>query len=184
MDEAEMALVRRAQAGDTDAFDSLARKHEARLLAAIMAVLGNRTDAYDAYQETLVRAFRKLRSFRFDSAFSTWMTRIAIRQALNWRRSWKGDRYRSLDDERSDLMETNGSAADRVQTAELREAIETAMEALSGRERTVFLMKHEHGLKLREIALLIECTEGTAKSYLFRAIHKLRTALSQEREWT
>jgi RNA polymerase sigma-70 factor (ECF subfamily) len=180
MDESEIELVRRAQAGDSSAFNRLAMIHEERLLAAILAVVGNRMDAYDAYQETLVRSFRSLRSFRFDSTLATWMTRIAIRQALNWRRRWKGDRFQTLGPGEDKHPDSTADAFSELEARDVRAALVEAMETLSDRERAVFTLKHEQNYRLREIALMLDCAEGTVKSYLFRAVRKLRTALPAE----
>ena len=138
-------------------------------------------DAYDAYQEGVIRAYRKLDTFRSDSSFSTWLTRIVINQALNMKRRLRWKQRLSLDqlsESAPDLLRDNQATPDEVfVTSELSDEIRKSMELLSDRERTVFVLKHMHGFRLREIAVMIDCAEGTVKNYLFRATRKLRDEL-------
>ncbi|MBO6575459.1 MAG: RNA polymerase sigma factor [Rhodothermales bacterium] len=176
MDAQETRLVRLAQQGDAGAFDALVRANEARLLHAIAGILGRTPAVYDVYQDTLVKAYTKLPGFRLDSAFSTWITRIAINRALNQKRKEKNARQDPL--EFAQHIPSRGpSASLAVERAEMRASTERAMERLSERERAVFVLKHQHGYKLREIGDMLSCAEGTVKNYLFRATRKLREEL-------
>lgn len=178
MDPHETDLIRQAQAGDTDAFDALVRMHDARILQVIVGILGNQQDAYDAYQETFIRAFTRLRSFRFESAFRTWLTRIAINQALNLRKKLRWKHRLSLDHltkTRTPSYEPHPEQT--FMDADVSAQVQRSLDRLSDRERTVFVLKHMHGYKLREIAEMLTCAEGTVKNYLFRATQKMRVAL-------
>ena len=132
-------------------------------------------------QEGVIRAYRKLDTFRSDSSFSTWLTRIVINQALNMKRRLRWKQRLSLDqlsESAPDLLRDNQATPDEVfVTSELSDEIRKSMELLSDRERTVFVLKHMHGFRLREIAVMIDCAEGTVKNYLFRATRKLRDEL-------
>ena len=183
MDSQEHALVLGAQRGDAAAFDRLARMHEEQVLRVLYGILGDRDDTYDAFQETLVRAFLRLDTFRFESSFLTWLTRIAINQALNARKKRRRDRSDVLDVERhaTPVMDPGLNTVDR---AEIRKAVASAMDLLSDRERAVFILRHHHEFRIREIAQVLDCAEGTVKNYLFRAIRKMRHALEpQYREY-
>ncbi len=169
--------MREAQRGDAGAFDRLVRANERRILHAISGVLGHVPEVYDVYQDTLVSAFSKLPSFRFESAFSTWLTRIAINRALNERRRRKPARHQPLDFASNVEASITDRASARVEADEIGRLIERAVDGLSDRERAVFSLKHQHGYKLKEIGTMLGCAEGTVKNYLFRATRKLRKQL-------
>ena len=176
MVDSDSAWIRAAKAGDTGAFDRLVRSCESAVLASIVGILGRCPAVYDVYQDSLVAAFTKIGGFRADSSFSTWLTRIAINRALNERRREKNARLEPIDRAQY-LSSDDEDGPDAMRRAEIREQTEQAMELLSDRERAVFVLKHHHGYKLREIATMLGCAEGTVKNYLFRGTRKLRDAL-------
>lgn len=181
MNDRENELIQSAKNGDNRAFDELIRLNDRRILQVAHGIMGNMQDAYDAYQEGVIRAYWKLDTFRSDSSFSTWLTRIVINQALNMKRRLRWKQRLSLDqlsESAPDLLRDNQATPDEVfVTSELSDEIRKSMELLSDRERTVFVLKHMHGFRLREIAVMIDCAEGTVKNYLFRATRKLRDEL-------
>jgi RNA polymerase sigma-70 factor (ECF subfamily) len=180
MDQEEIGLIQRAQAGERRAFEELVRLHDRRILQVAYGILGNRDDAYDAYQNTFIRAFTHLKAFRFESAFSTWLTRIAINQSLNLRKKQRWRHWLSLDGPQPVPLPEAGPSDQPVQdmmNEEIAEQIQQSLSLLSDRERTVFVLKHMQGYKIREIAGMIDCAEGTVKNYLFRATQKMRNAL-------
>ena len=181
MNHHENDLIQAAKDGDTRAFDELVRLYDRRILQVAHGIMGNMQDAYDAYQEGVIRAYRKLHTFRSDSSFGTWLTRIVINQALNMKKKWHRKNGISLDEAGEtapELFLDHQSGTDQVLLAhELSTEIRQSLELLSERERAVFVLKHMHGYRLREIAVMIDCAEGTVKNYLFRATQKLRGAL-------
>ncbi len=181
MNQREYELIQAAKAGDNRAFDELIRSHDKRILQVAHGILGNMQDAYDAYQEGVIRAYKKLPSFRFESSFSTWLSRIVINQALNMRKKAKIKRFLSFSSSKDDYREvadTSQETPDEIVVRhELSSQIKKSLDLLSDRERAVFVLKHMHGYKLREIALMINCAEGTVKNYLFRGTRKLRADL-------
>lgn len=178
MNQREYELIQAAKAGDNRAFDELIRSHDKRILQVAHGILGNMQDAYDAYQEGVIRAYKKLPSFRFESSFSTWLSRIVINQALNMRKRTKIRRFLSFsgsEDDYNEVADTSAEAPDEIVVRhELSSRIKKSLDLLSDRERAVFVLKHMHGYKLREIAQMIDCAEGTVKNYLFRGTRKLR----------
>ncbi|MDZ7271599.1 MAG: sigma-70 family RNA polymerase sigma factor, partial [candidate division KSB1 bacterium] len=86
MDSDEVMLIRRAQQGDSQAFDQLVRRHDRQVLSLAYDLTGNIEDAKDIYQEVFLRTYRRIQSFRFESAFSTWLYRITLNCALSFRR--------------------------------------------------------------------------------------------------
>jgi len=181
MNNREYELVQAAKNGDNRAFDELVRLHDRRILQVAHGIMGNMQDAYDAYQEGVIRAFQKLGSFRHESTFGTWLTRIVINQALNMKKKLKWKQRLSLDqmlESSSVSFEDSQASPDEVYvTNELSEEIRNGLDKLSDRERAVFVLKHMHGYKLREIGQMLGCAEGTVKNYLFRATRKLREVL-------
>jgi RNA polymerase sigma-70 factor (ECF subfamily) len=176
MESRESAWIEQAQRGDAGAFDRLVQANEGSVLRAIGGILGRCPEVYDVYQDSLVSAFTKLPSFRKESTFSTWLTRIAVNRALNQRRKSRNARQDPL--EYADhIPGSEQDASSALEQSELRKSTEKALEALSERERAVFVLKHTHGYKLREIGEMLGCAEGTIKNYLFRATRKLRVVL-------
>ncbi|MEM6648231.1 MAG: RNA polymerase sigma factor [Bacteroidota bacterium] len=183
------ALVSAAQHGDTRAFGALVRQHNRAVVHVVLSIVGSEQDALDVAQEAFIRAYRKLHTFRFESAFVTWVTRIAINQALSvqkrrrWRHRLRLEQWQEAQTEDTARFLWTAPTPDRgVLGDEFRRAYAEAMTALSDRERAVFILKHTHEYKLREIAQLLGCTEGTVKNYLFRATRKLRSALADYRD--
>lgn len=183
MDQSESVLIERAKNGDSRAFEELIRHHDRRLLQVCHGIMGNMQDAYDAYQEGLIRAFTHLDSFRSESAFGTWITRIVINQSLNLKKKLRWRNMISLDYLSSEgvtptELQESQSTDELTIRSEFSREIALSMRKLSDRERSVFVLKHQHGYKLKEIAEMIGCAEGTVKNYLFRATQKVRAALS------
>lgn len=179
MDRTEIDLIRRAQKGDTAAFDRLMRRHDQMILRMIVSMVGNLHDACDVHQETFLRAYRRLPGFRFESELSTWLGRIAINLSINWRRRERLRHWLPLDgltdpgaeNDSTDDIDTNGN--DSVVSRHIHEELKR----LPHQQRVVFVLRHMNGLKLREIADMMGCAEGTVKNHLFRATHALRKKL-------
>jgi len=181
----DFELIEAAKAGNNRAFDELIRLHDKRILQVAHGIMGNMQDAYDVYQEGVLKAYKKLPSFRFESSFNTWLTRIVINQALNMKKKLRVRRFLSFDQPDtlpSESFADSALAPDEVFISnELSAQIQESLTKLSDRERAVFVLKHLHGYKLREIAVMIDCAEGTVKNYLFRATKKLREEFSSYR---
>ena len=181
MDSDEIELIARAREGDDAAFSRLVERHDVRVMSLARSILGPGFDADEVYQEIFLKIHRGLRSFRFESEFSTWVHRIAVNVALSRKRSLvrrlkmemviESDFFESAPDPAGDNPE------DLQLRAEVGQQIERALDRLPDRQRTVFVLKHDQGMKLKEIASTLGIGEGTAKAYLFRAIEKLRRTL-------
>lgn len=183
------SLVRRAQQGDSAAFEELIRNYDRAVLGLAMHLMKSREDAQDVYQEAFLRAYRNIRFFRFDCSFYTWMHRIVTNLCLdrlryNKRRNraaepepWEGgdeqDPLERITEERAHFSPERA-----LMNRELREKLAAALGKLSPKERIVFELKHYHGLRLRTIAGFFDTSEGVMKNTLFRATHKLRAALA------
>jgi RNA polymerase sigma-70 factor, ECF subfamily len=183
-------LVRKAQQGDTAAFEELVRQYDRVVLRLAMNITGSQEDAQDIYQEAFLRAYINLSRFRFECSFYTWIYRIATNLCLDHLRR-KHMRNRDVITERYSEDEEENSLMDRVadpspeasperalRSRELRDRILRALRRLSPRERMVFELKHYQGLKLQTVAVMLNTTENTIKNTLFRATQKLRTELA------
>lgn len=178
----ESEILDRIRAGDIDAVQVLFEEYRPRIYRICLIYTDNADDARDVLQETFLRAYRSIRRFRGDSAVSTWLTRIAINICLNLRRDRR--QTESLEPERLETLPVEapvgspGSPEEAVRARELRERILAIVATLPPRERMAFILKHFEHLKIREISVRMEISEGTVKSFLHRAIVTLREELS------
>ncbi|MGH9686134.1 MAG: RNA polymerase sigma factor [Candidatus Acidiferrales bacterium] len=185
----EQALVRKAQAGDRLAFDDLVRRYDRDVLRLALNLIHQPDEARDVYQESFLRCYRNLHRFRFECSFYTWLYRIVTNVALDHlrrrstRREEQAPELPNGDGVTHDFFdrqaEERASASPEKQLLgqELANQIRDAIKLLSPRERTVFELKHYHGLRLRAIGEMLGTSEETAKNSLFRATKKLRTKL-------
>jgi RNA polymerase sigma-70 factor, ECF subfamily len=177
VDQAERELILRSRAGDAWAFEELARRYDRQLCALALDLVGDPMDAQDVVQEALIRAYRALPRFRLESDFFTWLYRIALNQGLRFRagRSRRQQRHAAAAAEPGPpvLATPEGN----LLAAELRHHVEQAMACLSRQERAAFSLCHRMGLPVAQAAAIMECSEGSIKSYLFRARGKLRQML-------
>ena len=186
METEDNELIHQAQLGDMAAFEQLVHRHDKQVLIIASRYVTSSEDAKDIYQEVFIRVYRGLKGFRMRSVFATWLHRITVNVCLTHRSRRHRHVHVSLDgDPDGDGTEshpvelsTADDAADRPSmNAEIRHHIREALEALSPKQRLVFTLKHYEGYKLREIASMMKCTEGTVKRYLFLATRHLRLRL-------
>ena len=183
-------LIRRAQQGDSAAFEELIKNYDRAVLGLAMHLTKCKEDAQDVYQEAFLRAYKNLGRFRFECSFYTWMHRIVTNLCLD-RLRYNQRRNRAVEPEFSDEGEEQdpidrlpdhrpGASPERsLINRELRERVARALGKLSPKERIVFELKHYHGLRLRTIAGFFDTSEGVMKNTLFRATHKLRASLAE-----
>ncbi|MCK9245255.1 MAG: sigma-70 family RNA polymerase sigma factor [Candidatus Marinimicrobia bacterium] len=183
MEKEEVELIRKIQGGNKMAFGQLMERYGERVMSMAFRFTRNHQDAEDLYQETFIKVYRNLDKFRFESEFFTWMYRILANQAFNIYNKRK--RMTIADPGEDDyLWETiPAEAEDEADRATFRhsiqEQVDAALQQLSSQQRVVFVLKHFEGKKIKDIAVLLDCTEGTVKRYLFRATHKLQTLLAE-----
>jgi RNA polymerase sigma-70 factor (ECF subfamily) len=178
----ETELLARAQRGDVAAFEELAGERVDRLFAVALRLVGDRADAEDLVQETLLRAWRGVRSFRGGSTFFTWLYRIAVNEAN--RSLQKVARRPQTIELSNDHVEARPSPDDeparRAENRELRTALETALLALPLPYRTAVVLRDIEGLSTREAANVAGVGEAAFKSRLHQARLRLRTTLGDE----
>jgi RNA polymerase sigma-70 factor (ECF subfamily) len=181
MDQQEIDLIERIKQGDQMAFQQIMTKYGDRVMGLAFHFTKNYQDAEDLYQETFIKVYRNIHSFRFESEFFTWVYRILANQAFNYYR--KAKRMTIVDPGDDDyLWETipddeSSEAEQATLNSSLRQEIDRALMQLSSQQRVVFILKHYEGKKIKDIAAILDCTEGTVKRYLFRATRKLQTII-------
>lgn len=185
----EDQLIRRAQAGDVEAFCQLAKNYERRLYALAMHYCHDPHDAEDLSQEVWLKAFKALHGFRAESSFYTWLRQITINTFLNDRRAMTTTRdhertairFDSLDEMAEEsgrfALSTRGEAENGLLQNIMVERVMLALGELTPPQRLIFLLKHREGMTYQEIASACECSIGSVKKSLFRSLVKLRAAL-------
>jgi RNA polymerase sigma-70 factor (ECF subfamily) len=182
----DIELIKRAQAEDLDAFCMLAERYARRIHLLASHYCRNTQDAEDLSQEVWLKAYQALQSFRFDSSFYTWLRRITINTFLNHRRSSLFRRQGQttvvqlipIDSEA--LSESSLASPENIYNKLLFESVVGALAELTPSQRLAFLLRHYEGMSYEEIANAMNCSTGTVKKGVWRAITKLRTRLSSE----
>lgn len=176
-------LIINANNGDTLAFEELIYRYDKMVLRIAIKYTGDADDAKDIYQEVFIRVYNNLSGFQFKSEFSTWLFRIASNVCISFKRKYNKANHISLSDDNESNMvveipeEEKYSPDNLVVNSEYGEKISEALKKLSPNQKMSFLLKHYEGYKIREIADLMNCKEGTIKKYLFEAVRKLKVQL-------
>ena len=188
MQVSDTDLIVQAQKGDQSAFEELVYRYDRNVLSIALKYALNEDDAKDLYQEVFIRVYRGLKNFRFQSEFSTWLFRITTNVCLTYKSRSKAhlkisisNNYNSDDEEDKTMQELiyDGSSPEEISSgSDLGELVNAAVETLSPKQKMTFILKHYEGYKIREIAEMLNCKEGTVKKYLFDAIKNLRKKLS------
>jgi RNA polymerase sigma-70 factor (ECF subfamily) len=164
-------LVRRAQQGDVEAFESIYRTHAPAIYALCRRMIGDERDARDLVQDVFVRAWQRLPTFRGQSALATWMHRLAVNVVLEQMRSTRRDVARFIDDADQDSFSARPTSPDE------RMDLDRAINRLPAGARTVFVLHDIHGYSHDEIAQMTGIAAGTARAQLFRARRALMRLL-------
>ena len=172
-------LVARAQAGDQTAFRDLYRQHAGRVYALCLRLTGDGREAEERTQDVFVRLWDKLRSFRGESAFSSWLHRLAVNVVLNERRTTGRREKRVMPSEDPDMAGGAQHAAPLHHSAGLSIDLERAIAELPDGAREVFVLFDIEGYGHGDIAALTGIAEGTSKAQLFRARRLLREKLER-----
>jgi RNA polymerase sigma-70 factor (ECF subfamily) len=195
MNLADNELVLKAQKGDQSAFEELVCRYDRRVLGLIMNFVNNHEEAQDLYQEVFLRVYKGLSKFRFQSLFSTWLYRITTNVCLTHRTSNPAGKWVSIEQDFTEMREspegkswnkpipeelTSQSDSDqKTYSDQISYRIQKALRSLSNQQRLVFVLRHYEGCRLREIASILCCAEGTVKKHLFSANVRMRNELQE-----
>ena len=185
----EKQLVKRAQAGDKQAFGALVRTYQRRIFRLAMGMVRNEDDALDIAQETFVKAHRNLDRFKGDAAFYTWLYRIAKNLCIDHLRKRRGEQVEYDDGVgRDDAAQGDTLGLDapskrdgpskRLMNSELGAQLHAALQTLSEDHREILLLREVEGLSYEELAETLEIKKGTVMSRLFHARKKMQAALA------
>ena len=177
-------LVEMTVAKDMNAFEALMRRHNRRLFRVCRSVLRDASAAEDAVQETYLRAYTKLDTYKPAGKFGAWLTRVALNEALMMRRRVRGDTV-SIDDVGQEVTTAEENAAkdapsteQYVEAAHARALLEHAIDSLQENFRMVFVLRVVEGLDVRETAESLDVNATTVRTRLFRAQRQLRSDLA------
>lgn len=175
-------IVARVLAGETRLFELIMRRHNQRIYRAARAIVRNDGEAEDVMQDAYVRAYAHLREFEGRARFSTWLTRIAVHEALA--RSRRGRRFGPLDDKETQSMSTAPSSTPEQQASdgEIRTVLEKAIDSLPDEFRSVFVLRAVEEMSGAETAECLGIPEETVKTRLFRARARLQERLLEALE--
>jgi RNA polymerase sigma-70 factor, ECF subfamily len=176
-------LVEQFQGGDSSAFDVLVRRWERKVQGAIYRLVGPGEDVRDLSQETLLKAYRGLGTFKKEARFSSWLYQIALNVCRDRMRRGRGKSYVSFD-ELSETGETGSeqgpSALDLIEARDLSRQVAAAVSALPDEQREVVVLKEYQGLTFLEIAEALDLPLSTVKTRLYRGLGQLRLELVRQ----
>jgi len=184
--EEESELVRRARRGDLQAYDDLVKRYQERIYATIYHMTSNHEDANDLAQESFIKAFQALKSFKGGSTFYTWLYRIAVNKTINFLKQRKNRTHMSLNDidfnaeHDPDLMALISENTPRraAGLTELQKKLNEALLKLSEPHRLVIILHDVQGQSHDEIAEIMDCNIGTVRSRLFYARQQMQAELA------
>ncbi|MFM7181282.1 MAG: RNA polymerase sigma factor [Verrucomicrobiales bacterium] len=182
----DASLVAAAKSGDRAAFTLLVNRYRSRVHGMVVNMIRNEADAWDLTQEVFLKAWLALGKFEGRSSFFTWLYRIAHNVTYDWLRKKRPETATEFDEdwqsshlapEADSLLDAGESPAAGLDRADLRAALDAAMEKLTPEHRQVILLKEVQDLKYQEIADVMDCSIGTVMSRLFYARKKLQELL-------
>ena len=176
---ADAVLVSRAREDDFRAFEELVRRYRNEVFRLAYHFIRNREDAWDISQEVFIKVYKSLRGFRGDAQFKTWVLRITANQCKDY---WKKRRLHTVALSEAlqaeDTSTSGASPGQGLEAEEIGHAIEAALQKLSHKHRTAFILREFEGMTYEEMAQVMHCSLGTIMSRLFHARKKLQTTLA------
>jgi RNA polymerase sigma-70 factor (ECF subfamily) len=182
----EQELIQRLARGDRSAFREMVETHKKKIYFLALDMVGNPADAEDVSQEVFLRVFRSFKTFHQDARLGAWLYRITYNASIDHLRKRAVTPEPMADEALEAGFQSHPQIAEpqaslnpavAAERGLLQDRIEKALGNVSPREKAVFLLRHYEDLSLKEIAESLDLTVGSVKSYLFRAVRKLRTEL-------
>lgn len=185
--ELESQIIEKAKKGERSAFDSLVDKYKEKAFALVFNITGNYEDSKDILQEAFVKAYVNVKDFRAGSSFYTWFYRILVNLCRDFLRRKKAQKrflveplefqYDEEEETSVDIVDSKPNPAEAAVNKEIIDMVDKAIELLPEKQKIVFILRHIQGMKLAEIAAILNCRESTAKVHLFRAVRNLQKSL-------
>jgi RNA polymerase sigma-70 factor (ECF subfamily) len=174
--QVDQLLVERVQKGDKKAFDLLIGKYQHRIISLVARYVSDQTEALDVAQEAFIKAYRAIDRFRGDSAFYTWLYRIAINTAKNWlvarKRRPPASDIDASDAEQFDMesrLKEQGTPENEMMREEIKRTVFGTIAELPDDLRTAIMLREIEGMSYEDIAITMDCPIGTVRSRIFRA---------------
>jgi len=177
MEQDDKKHVLEAQTGSRKAFDKLVNKYANLVFCLLYDMTGNYDDAQDLTQESFLQAFSHIRNYRGDAKFTTWLYRIAYNVAIDHKRREKKLKPVQWDIKEHEVVLGKMGKTTRIHYQEEKVMLEKALEKLTHQQKMAVVLHYYHGFKMREIGDIINCSEGTVRVHLFRALRKMRVEL-------
>jgi RNA polymerase sigma-70 factor (ECF subfamily) len=177
----ELDLIEAALEGDSAAFGDLVQRYQDRLYSAVVHIVGCRSEAEDVVQDAFVQAFVKLKTFKHNSKFYTWLYRIAVNVSISHRRRRKiqVSVEQSRETTGDEPLDATAPPSDSLEQAERREQLEQALQLLTPEHRTIIVLRHMEEFAYDEMAEILGISVGTVRSRLHRARAQLLEHLKQ-----
>ena len=171
--------VRKLQRGETDAFETLIRRHQKTIFNLVYRMLGDYDEAAEISQETFLSAYRAIGNFRGEANFSTWLYRIALNHATTRRKSLNTRQQRNVPIENSEpVSDPHPGPAESMEKKEIRQRVQQALNRLDPEDAAVILLRDLQDVPYEEVARVLEVPVGTVKSRLHRARQALKSELA------
>ena len=185
----ENRLIQRVQEGDYAAFRQIMEKHQEKIYYLAYDMTGNQQDAEDLSQEVFIKAYHSLKKFRGEAKLSSWLYRIAVNTCIDKIRKKKEVPVLITDEQEDNdwyptqyLVDNSADPEDIAESGIMQQNIHVALQKLSPREKSVFVLRHYNELQLKEISDILNLSIGTVKSLIFRAVKKLQNELAFYRQ--
>ena len=187
-DRADEALAMACQSGDSNAFEEIVYRYQHLMYRVAFRMTSNQEDAMDATQDALVKAWQNIQKWKPTHTFRSWLLRLTANQAVDQARKSNRKRQKEVAvDSWTPEMEAAGSDAQSKVTpdsAQFEQRLNLALQRVSDMQRKVFIMRHFEQMSLKEISDVLECTTGSVKVHLHRAVKKLRKEFGPEtQDW-
>lgn len=174
------ALIEETRGGSRLAFDQLMQRYQRLVYRVSYSFARQPEDALDITQEVFLRAYRKLDSYQSRGTFKSWLLRIARNQGIDWLRSQK--RHRGFEELTADRVpEVPATQESELYQREQRQILMCAMDGLNPKQRLAVTLRYFEEMPIRDIAEVLECSQGVVKSILFRSVEKLRNRVAPQR---
>ncbi len=171
----EQQLILRVKEGSHDAFRVLVERHMKQVYNVAYGFVNNHDDAEDLAQESFLRAFQAIGSYRGEAGFGTWLYRIAVNVSLNRVRSNKNNARREIHPLDEDIP---APRAEDGLDHDVRTYIEKTLHELPTLQRAVVILRHLNGMSTRQVSTILQCSEGTVKTHLHRGLKKMKSKMS------
>ncbi len=173
-------LIEKTLAGSLECYDVLMQRYERDVFAVARGYTRSVDDTLDICQNVFLKAYRKLDTFAGRSSFKTWLVSIANREGLNWLRTRSRKSPASVVDlETVNLLSGNDQEAAILET-ERRQKVVDSLQVLNQRSRLAVILRYFRDMPIRDVAVILDCSEGVVRNMLFRSVQKLRAAVTAE----